>query len=321
MRIILAQDGPEAIAEELGSLMEDAPTSASEAVGVIRAQLAQLWTSVLESLPIIVIGLIVLLVSVAIALLLARGVHRGLVGARVDRTVSNLLYRFARLIFVVVALLFALSVIGISVGNVVTVLAVLGFAIGLALQGILQNFVAGIILLLRKPFRAGDQIITGDYEGTVEDIDFRVTRLVSYDGTIALVPNASVFDNPMVNLTRRGTRRTTLTVGIDYRDDHDAAKEVISTALEQVEGVLEDPPSEVLLTELGDSSVDFELRYWTAPDIRSVRHTQDRVLRAVKRAIEDAGMTIPWPIRTLVVDGDSAPALAEGLSPRRRRAD
>jgi small conductance mechanosensitive channel len=101
-------------------------------------------------------------------------------------------------------------------------------------------------------------------------------------------------------------------VGVDYRDDHDVARAVISEALAQVEGVLGDPPSEVLLTELADSSVNFELRYWTAPDIRSVRHTQDRVLGAVKRAIEREGMTIPWPIRTLVVDSDSEIRLQDG---------
>ena len=78
---------------------------------------------------------------------------------------------------------------------------------------------------------------------------------------------------------------------------------MISTAVTSVDGVLSDPAPEVLLTELGESSVDFELRYWTLPDIRSVRFTQDAVLSAAKRGIEDAGMTIPWPIRTLVVDG------------------
>ncbi len=274
-----------------------------------------MWTGFLLSLPIIIIGVLVFAVALVVALGAARTVRRGAERARVDRSVAGLVHRIVRLVFIVAAALFALSVMGVSVGNVVTLLAVLGFAIGLALQGILQNFVAGIILLIRRPFRTGDQIITGDFEGTVEDIDFRITRIVSYDGTVALVPNAMVFDNPLINLTRRGKRRTTLTVGIDYRDDHDAAREVIADALCEVEGVLEMPPCEVLLTELADSSVNFELRYWTSPDIRSVRHTQDRVLSAVKTAIETAGMTIPWPIRTLVVDGDSAPALAEGMGP------
>jgi small-conductance mechanosensitive channel len=130
----------------------------------------------------------------------------------------------------------------------------------------------GLILLVRKPFRAGDLIRTNDFEGTVEDIDLRVTRLIDYDGELILIPNRDVYTHPLVNLTRRGVRRTTAVVGVDYRDDH-------------------------------DRSVNFEVRYRTAADIRTVRHTQDRVLATAKRGIQDAGMTIPWPIRTLVVDG------------------
>jgi small-conductance mechanosensitive channel len=112
-----------------------------------------------------------------------------------------------------------------------------------------------------------------------------------------------VYTKPVVNLTRRGKRRSAVTVGIDYRDDHDAAREVIRQAVSAVDGVLEEHAVEVLLCELGESSVDFEVRYWTAPDIRSVTYTRDLVLAAIKTAIARAGMTIPWPIRTLVLDG------------------
>ncbi len=89
---------------------------------------------------------------------------------------------------------------------------------------------------------------------------------------------------------------------MDYRDDADRARAVIADAAAAVEGVASDPAPEVLLTELAESSVLFEVRYWTAPDIATVRHVQDRVLAAAKRGIQDAGMTIPWPIRTLVAD-------------------
>ncbi|WP_370324585.1 mechanosensitive ion channel family protein [Euzebya sp.] len=297
--------------EELEIDLESAPTSAGEALDVVGDQLGDIWRGILESLPIIVIGVIVLVIALVVALAVARTVRRGLDRARMDRSVANLLARMARLVLIITAVLFSLSVVGVSVTSVVALLAVAGIAVGLAVQGILENFIAGVILLMRKPFRTGDQIITGDYEGTVDDIDFRVTRLVGYDGTVNLIPNGQVYGNPIVNLTTRGTRRTTVTVGVDYRDDHDRARDVIAGALADVDGVLAEPPSEVLLTALADSSVNFELRYWTRPDIRSVRHTQDRVLSAVKRAIEDAGMTIPWPIRTLVVDPDSHIALRD----------
>jgi small-conductance mechanosensitive channel len=312
MRAVLAQS-PTPSPPALDLDLENAPSTPSEAWDVVQAKLVEIWTGVLESLPVLLLALVILVVALMLALAAARAFSRGLARSNLDRSVAGLLARLVRLIAIVVAALFALSIVGVSVNSVLGLLAVAGIAIGLAVQGILENFIAGIILLIRKPMRSGEQVITGDFEGTVEDIDFRVTRLLTYDGTVVLIPNGQVFSNPLINLTRRGRRRTTLTVGVDYRDDHDAARSVIAEALAAVDGVLEDPAPEVLLTVLGESSVDFEVRYWTAPDIRSVRHVQDRVLSAVKTAIEAAGMTIPWPIRTLVVDTDSGPALRQAV--------
>jgi small conductance mechanosensitive channel len=122
-------------------------------------------------------------------------------------------------------------------------------------------------------------------------------------GEIVLIPNRDVYNTTLVNLTRRGKRRTVVVVGVDYRDDHDHARAVIGQAVCDVAGVLDHPEPEVLLTELGESSVNFEVHYGTRPDIRSVRRAQDRALAAVKASIQKAGLTIPWPIRTLVPDG------------------
>jgi small conductance mechanosensitive channel len=305
--IVLAQSAEvsEGPGLDLEALTEQAPSTPGEALDVMLDQLGELWRSVLESLPVVLLGLVILAVAIALAVAAARAFNRTIERANVDGSVAALLTRIVRLVLFLAAVLFALSVMGVPVSSVLGLLAVAGLAVGLAIQGILENFIAGVILQIRRPIRRGEQVISGDYEGTVEDIDFRVTRLLTYDGTVVLIPNAQVYTNPLVNLTRRGKRRTTLVVGIDYRDDHDRARAVMAEALAEVEGVLGEPPSEVLLTTLGESSVDFELRYWTLPDIRSVRHTQDRVLSAVKTAVEAAGMTIPWPIRTLVVDGDS----------------
>jgi len=178
-------------------------------------------------------------------------------------------------------------------------------------QSILENFIAGILILVRKPFTPGDQIRVNEFEGTVEDVNLRVTKLRDYDGESILVPNNQVLASPIINLTARPARRTRVSIGVDYRDDHDAAREVIRAAVTEVEGVLPTPAPQVLLVELGDSSVNFEVRYWTAPDIAAVVAAQDRVLSAAKRAITAAGMTIPWPIRTLVLD-DAVRVRAEG---------
>ncbi len=255
-----------------------------------------------EKLPLIFLALLILAAGVLVSQLIARGAERALRRRSADRVAERLTFQLVRVTMVIVAILLALSVAGVPVGSALATLGIAGVAIAVAVQSILENFISGIVLLFRKPFRAGDQIKTNDYEGTVEDLDLRVTRLLTYDGEIVLIPNADVFKSPIVNLTRRGRRRSVLEIGVDYRDDHDAAREVIRGAVAEVPGVLASPEPEALLTELGDSSVKFEILYWTLPDIRSVRSVQDRVLAAAKRAIQEAGMTIPWPIRTISWD-------------------
>jgi small conductance mechanosensitive channel len=188
------------------------------------------------------------------------------------------------------------------VGAALAGLGIAGLAIAFALQSILENFVAGLLLIFRKPFVAGDQIIVGEHEGTVADIDLRTTRIVRYDGELAIIPNATVFSESLINLTHSHRRRSGISVGIDYRDDHDAVADVVRRAVERTEGVLEDPGVLVVCRELGDSSVNFDVYYWTAPRITDVVLARDRVLRATKSALDANGFTIPWPIRTLVMD-------------------
>jgi small-conductance mechanosensitive channel len=230
-------------------------------------------------------------------------VERALGRTRADHLAVVMLSRIVRLVGMIGAVLVGLATAGVAVGSVLAGLAVIGVAIGLAVQGTLENFIAGIIMMVRKPFSAGDQVRSGEFEGTIDAVDLRVTRLIDYDGELVLIPNRDVYNNTLINLTRRGKRRTVVMVGVDYRDDHDDARAVILDAVRAVEGVLDHPEPEVLLTELGESSVNFEVRYWTRPDIRTVQRTQDRVLASVKRGIQDAGLTIPWPIRTLIPDG------------------
>jgi small conductance mechanosensitive channel len=253
-------------------------------------------------LPLIALGLLMLVLGLVAVRFAVRWTESGLRRARADVAVQRLVANLLRVLLVLLVLLFALSLMGVEVGAVLAGLGLAGLALAFALQNILENFVAGMLILIRKPFRPGDQIESNDFSGTVEDIDLRVTRLRDFDDEIVLIPNATVFTQPIVNLTRLGRRRTRVTVGIDYRDDHDRAREVLTDAVVGVHGVMAHPEPEVLCVELGDSSVDFEVSYWTLPQMREVRFVRDRVLRACKSAVEAEGMTIPWPIRTLAAD-------------------
>jgi small conductance mechanosensitive channel len=290
---------PETTVED-GILDDVEPVSdVGELLELVRDAVAVLLRDFVVRLPLIVLSIVVLAVGLALVAIVVRIVERGLDRSRVEHAAQRLVGNLLRATLVLLVLLLALSVAGVQVGAVLAGLGLAGLALAFALQNILENFVAGILILIRKPFRRGDQIETHDFQGTVEDIDLRVTRIRDFDGELVLVPNAMVFTEPIVNLTRLGPRRTRLIIGVDYRDDHDHARAVLHEALQGVAGVLDQPPPEVLLTELADSSVDFELAYWTTPQMHEVRHVRDRVLSTCKRALEDAGMTIPWPIRTL----------------------
>lgn len=294
-----------------GPILEDVPevdlTQWDQVVDLVTAEVRELATAVLDQVPLLLLALVVLVLGLFLVRYAQRGVARATASSRVDAAVGKLIQTVSRVGFVTLVVLLALSVAGVNVGSALAALGIAGLAIAFAVQSILENFIAGILILLRRPFRPGDQVRLGDFEGTITDVNLRVTTLIDYDGEKVLLPNSTVFSEPIVNTTERGRRRSRVTIGVEYRDDHDEAREVLRTAVQGVDGVLSVPPPQVLLVELNSSSVDFEVLYWTTPEQAEVITVRDRVLGAAKRGVEDAGMTIPWPIRTLVLDADSAP--------------
>ena len=278
------------------------PETVEEATSLIVETVTRLAETIVSRMPLIGIAIVLFTVGYIMATLLANWARRGVARAGGDNVLAGLAERLTRASVVIGVGLLALSIAGVPVGAALAGLGIAGLAIAFALQSILENFVAGLLLIFRKPFVAGDQIVIGEFEGTVTDIDLRTTRILTYNGEMAIIPNATVFSESLINLTHTHRRRSGIAVGIDYRDDHDAVAEVIRAALATVDGVLEDPPVLVVCTELGDSSVNFEVFYWTAPLIADVVMGRDRVLRATKSALDDNGYTIPWPIRTLVMD-------------------
>ena len=306
---VLAAEGRVEPAEEETRILRDVetpelseltdPTTIRELVSDAVAELAG---DLLVRLPLIVLALIVATVLLLIVRFMLMGVKRGMKRADVDFPVRRLVANLLRLVLIVLVVAVAFSIAGVEVGALLAGLGLIGLGLALAMQNILENFIAGVLILMRKPYDRNEIIITNGVEGFVEDIDLRVTTIRAYDGTTILVPNADVLANPLTNLTRRGVRRGEVTVGIDYRDDHEAAREVLLASVDNVDLVLDDPPPTVLLRQLGASSVDFEIRFWLDVQVSVLPVVEDAVLRAAKTAVEQAGMTIPWPIRTLAAD-------------------
>lgn len=188
---------------------------------------------------------------------------------------------------------------GLRLGDVIATLGLSSVAIGFAFQDIFKNFLAGILLLLQEPFKIHDQVIIGDYEGTVERIDIRITKIRTYKGEQVLIPNSTVFTSAVQVRTAFNSRRTDLAVGVDYNTSLREAYQLLRQTISQVEGVLENPEIEIDLVSFGDSSIDFVVRYWTKPRQQEVRYIQTQAIMAIKEAFDQAEINIPYPIRTL----------------------
>jgi small-conductance mechanosensitive channel len=187
----------------------------------------------------------------------------------------------------------------LRLGDIIGLLGLGSVAIGFAFQDIFKNFLAGVLLLLREPFRLHDQIIVKDFEGTVEEINIRTTKIRTYQGEQVLVPNSLVFTSPVQVLTAFPHRRTDLAVGVDYHTSLPQTVDLLLATLSDVEGVLPKPAPEIDVVAFGDSSINLVVRYWTRPQKVYVRRIQTRVMIAIKQAFDQADINIPYPIRTL----------------------
>ena len=284
----------------------------SEAV----ASLKGMMTSVLDRLPYVVIAV---LVYVAFHLA-ARGVRR-LIGhfterRRKHRNVGLVLGRLAEgglmLLGVLVALVIALP--SFQPAQLIQLLGISGVAIGFAFRDILQNFLAGILILLTEPFQIGDQIVVSGFEGTVEEIQTRATTIRTYDGRRVVIPNSNLFTESVTVNTAFENRRLEYDVGIGYGDDIARAQKVILRALQGAHGVLQTPPPEALVVDLAGSTVNIRARWWIDPPRRTdVVSSRNDALHAIKDALTAEGIDLPFPTQQILFhdqtehsDGDRA---------------
>ena len=242
---------------------------------------------------------VVFVAAIAVAVLLRRLLVRALDRGDADRHVGRLAGRFLGLVVVVVGAIYALSAVGVRIGPLLGAVGIGGVALAFAAQDILQNLVAGILLQIRRPFRVGDQIGSGEFEGTVDDVNLRTVELTTYDGLTVYLPNAEVLRAPIVNYTRTPSSRTSLTVGVAYDTDLSRAQAVLHEGCRSAAGVQEQPPVEVWVEEFAESSINVAVRYWHAADIASRWRVRSAVAMAIKAALDEAGIRIPFPQRTL----------------------
>lgn len=203
-------------------------------------------------------------------------------------------------VFVAVAVAFAFAGFGNLLTSLATIAAAATLAIGFAMQDVIKNFVAGVFIYTDKPFRVGDWIEWDTYDGIVEDISFRVTRVRTFDNELLTVPNSQLTNNVIKNPVAKDTLRLKFTFGIGYDDDIEQATEIIVEEAMAHEDILSEPEPSVRLTELGDSSVALTGRFWIDNPSRSdFVKVRGEYVTAVKERFDEAGIEIPYPNRTL----------------------
>ena len=267
--------------------------------------LLQVVRGFLVQLPLIGLGLGVGIVLLLVGRSVRRLVRRS--GWPGDPSLSRLFSGLVFGAFLVGAVLVGLwiAVPSVRFTEVLASLGVTGIILGFALKDLIENFVAGILILWRRPFSASDQISTSGYQGTVLEINFRSTVLRTYDGLKVFVPNSKVFTEPLENLTGFTDRRATVMIGISQEASVGGAREVILRTLRQLEDVNRSPEPMVLFEEIGDFSNNLHVLYWTSPpSMLSERITRSRVYEALWTALANAGVAVPYPIHTVQLRND-----------------
>lgn len=278
-----------------------APASQVASTGTVMESLYGMWEAFLSHLPLIGIAVIVLFVTWGIATVADKLLDRVFDRLRMRDSLQAIVRKLIYITVWVIGVMIAITVLfpTVTPGKLLAALGLSSIAIGFAFKDIVENFFAGILILFREPFQMGDFIECEGVEGKVEDIAIRETKVRQTDGQLVVLPNAQLFKNPVTVRTDRDTRRTTVICGVAYDEDVDESRDIIRKAVESLGTINKDKPVEIFAQEFAASSINFEVTWWTGSTPLEVRESRDEVVAAVKRALDDAGIEIPFPYRTL----------------------
>ncbi len=254
------------------------------------------WLESMISLaPRVLLFFVVLLAGWIVAGWAQRIVRRGLMRTQFDVTLTKFLSGLTRWGILILVFIALLGYLGVATASFAAVIGAAGLAIGLAFQGSLSNFAAGTMLLLFRPFKVGDFVTAGGETGIVDEIDLFVTKLDTLDHRRIIVPNSAIASNVITNITHHPIRRVDVPVGTAYGADLATVRQVLETVPARVEGALADPAPQIFLSELGESSINWQVRVWcNTPDYWDV---WQRTTHETKMRLDEAGISIPFPQR------------------------
>lgn len=241
----------------------------------------------------IISALIILFIGNLIVKAVANSVSKVLQKKKMDRAVVEFVHGLVRYLLFVIVLIAALGRLGVQTASVVAVIGAAGLAVGLALQGSLSNFAAGVLIVAFRPFKSGDYVEIGGVAGSVDSIQIFQTVLTTPDNKMVVVPNGSVIGSPITNYSRHDTRRIDLMIGVSYNADLQKTKALLTKICESDERVLKEPGVQVGVHTLADSSVNFVVRPWV--NTADYWNVYFDLMQAIKEGLDDEGIEIPFP--------------------------
>ncbi len=265
-------------------------------------QLMAMFKGTIELLPSLLIAIVVFIVFWFVAKF-SRRLIKNLTRRKASRNLGLVLARLSQGFIILIGAFISLTIVipSFKLGDLVQLLGVSGVAVGFAFRDILQNFLAGILILITEPFTHDDQIVFKDYEGTVENIQTRATTIRTYDGRRIVIPNGELFINSVTVNTAFDRRRLQYDIGIGYGDDIAEAKQIILDVLHNTQDILQDPPPEALVVDLAGSTINIRARWWISPPRRAdALDTQDRVLTQLNNKLVAAGIDLPFPTQQIL---------------------
>jgi small conductance mechanosensitive channel len=261
----------------------------------------QMVEKIVAAVPNILTAILIFIGSWYLASLLSKILKRVLTKRNADFEVTMLLVQLTRWSIIAIGIVTALQRF-FDVTAFLAGLGILGFTVGFAMQDIMQNFVAGVILLIQQPFDVGDVIETNPFIGSVQAINLRTTEMKTVDGRIAIIPNATILSNPITNYTRSKFRRIEIPVGVSYDADPAVTRQVVLETLPNVPGFVAEPDPIVVFHTFGGSSIDLSVYFWADMAKTGPLQAKDSAFELIKAALDRKGIEIPYPTTMVLME-------------------
>ncbi|AXT60432.1 mechanosensitive ion channel family protein [Aquimarina sp. AD10] len=266
-----------------------------EKLGLTKENWEQFIEWIWNFVPGLISAILILFIGMWVIRIFSKGLRKFFQKKDYDETLENFLYEIINIGLKILLLILVITQLGVQTSSLVAILGAAGLAVGLALQGSLANFAGGVLILFFKPFKIGDFIEAQGISGTVKEISIFTTKLTTFGNQLAIIPNGKLSNDNIVNYSSEGIRRDKIDIGISYDSNILEAKQILLDLINGQELVMQEPTPEVIVTELGDSAVTLQLRYWASNDDFWAIHFY--TIEEAKKKLEAGGISLPFPQR------------------------